>query len=264
MIEFQSAHPVRGATFFGFRILPAPLFQSTRPVWGATASHLTRRSSRRISIHAPRVGRDSSTRRSRRRASHFNPRAPCGVRPALIFFQMPTSNFNPRTPCGVRPCAAACRRRRGPDFNPRTPCGVRRWIRLLLPGTTNFNPRAPCGARPAQTRKRSPKSLFQSTRPVWGATADPRPCGRVARISIHAPRVGRDLAASELPPSIVVFQSTRPVWGATTSTTRPPKPPKFQSTRPVWGATLYTFLFFPLVVVSIHAPRVGRDVNPIF
>ena len=38
MIEFQSAHPVRGATFFGFRILPAPLFQSTRPVWGATDS----------------------------------------------------------------------------------------------------------------------------------------------------------------------------------------------------------------------------------
>ena len=173
MIEFQSAHPVRGATFFGFRILPAPLFQSTRPVWGATASHLTRRSSRRISIHAPRVGRDSSTRRSRRRASHFNPRAPCGV----------------------RPCAAACRRRRGPDFNPRTPCGVRRWIRLLLPGTTNFNPRAPCGARRCCQRTRrgrepnfnprapcgarpwlkdgdSDAKAFQSTRPVWGATAN--------------------------------------------------------------------------------------------
>ena len=124
------------------------LFQSTRPVWGATASHLTRRSSRRISIHAPRVGRDSSTRRSRRRASHFNPRAPCGV----------------------RPCAAACRRRRGPDFNPRTPCGVRRWIRLLLPGTTNFNPRAPCGARLCVRHAGDPARRFQSTRPVWGAT----------------------------------------------------------------------------------------------
>ena len=192
MIEFQSAHPVRGATFFGFRILPAPLFQSTRPVWGATASHLTRRSSRRISIHAPRVGRDSSTRRSRRRASHFNPRAPCGVRPALIFFQMPTSNFNPRTPCGVRPCAAACRRRRGPDFNPRTPCGVRRWIRLLLPGTTNFNPRAPCGARLCVRHAGDPARRFQSTRPVWGATSpNPETLAKIA-ISIHAPRVGRD------------------------------------------------------------------------
>ena len=33
----------------------------------------------------------------------------------------------------------------------------------------------------------------------------------------------------------------------------------FQSTRPVWGATLGT-LVFPLAgIISIHAPRVGRD-----
>ena len=56
-------------------------------------------------------------------------------------------------------------------------------------------------------------------------------------ISIHAPRVGRDLAASELPPSIVLFQSTRPVWGATTPQRGRRAPKK----------------------ISIHAPRVGRD-----
>ena len=60
MIEFQSAHPVRGATFFGFRILPAPLFQSTRPVWGATVCALKKIFAAGISIHAPRVGRDAT------------------------------------------------------------------------------------------------------------------------------------------------------------------------------------------------------------
>ncbi len=147
------------------------LFQSTRPVWGATASHLTRRSSRRISIHAPRAGCDLDTEKPLVHVDDFNPRTPCGVRRwASRSSDLPRQYFNPRTPCGVRPCAAACRRRRGPDFNPRTPCGVRRWIRLLLPGTTNFNPRAPCGARLCVRHAGDPARRFQSTRPVWGAT----------------------------------------------------------------------------------------------
>ena len=79
---------------------------------------------------------------------------------------------------------------------------------------------------------------FQSTRPVWGATMsalsfpvcpyhfNPRaPCGarrlpsvylwaRVV-ISIHAPRVGRDVVAAIQLYAHPRFQSTRPVWGAT-------------------------------------------------
>ena len=126
MIEFQSAHPVRGATFFGFRILPAPLFQSTRPVWGATASHLTRRSSRRISIHAPRVGRDGQH------------------------------------------CDYLC-------------CGH------------NISIHAPRVGRDATDHGSEYKKLiFQSTRPVWGATRCGLRSTRTNWISIHAPRVGRD------------------------------------------------------------------------
>ena len=78
-----------------------------------------------------------------------------------------------------------------------------------------FNPRAPCGARPRRGTTTNSTTLFQSTRPVRGATScaitalimtiyfNPRaPCG--ARppehityaghydISIHAPRAGRD------------------------------------------------------------------------
>ena len=123
-----------------------------------------------ISIHAPRVGRDSSTRRSRRRASHFNPRAPCGVRPALIFFQMPTSNFNPRTPCGVRQCAK-CSRRLAACISihaPRAGCDLD--TEKPLVHVDDFNPRTPCEVR--QCAK----------------------CSRrlAACISIHAPRAGCD------------------------------------------------------------------------
>ena len=101
---------------------------------------------------------------------------------------------------------------------------------------------------------------FQSTRPVWGATSSQHYLLRQSSISIHAPRVGRDLRCGErlgarinfnprapcgarreveLVAGVVLkFQSTRPVWGATPQKPPPPiKTNRFQSTRPVWGAT---------------------------
>ena len=56
---------------------------------------------------------------------------------------------------------------------------------------------------------------FQSTRPVKGATrgALAFPYGR--RVSIHAPREGRDQAMLKDLLSTLEFQSTRPVKGAT-------------------------------------------------
>ena len=80
----------------------------------------------------------------------------------------------------------------------------------------NFNPRAPCGARLLVTQFTHMADEFQSTRPVRGATVAvvtvlPTP----PLISIHAPRAGRDWSTcSRVLPSIT-FQSTRPVRGAT-------------------------------------------------
>ena len=102
--------------------------------------------------------------------------------------------------------------------------------------------------------------IFQSTRPVWGATrrsvvvstTDPHfnpraPCGArpesvairspATRISIHAPRVGRDELAGVAKYNQSTFQSTRPVWGD----------------RPRCGQSI------GFDSISIHAPRVGRD-----
>ena len=81
-------------------------------------------------------------------------------------------------------------------------------------------------------------------------------------VSIHAPRVGRDRKTELAGKITFLFQSTRPVWGATVAVTSINKAdPVFQSTRPVWGATNADFSLGYPIGVSIHAPRVGRDVQ---
>ena len=61
-------------------------------------------------------------------------------------------------------------------------------------------------------------SIFQSTRPAWGATARESRRDIQGAISIHAPRMGRDGRRALMWHVIVLFQSTRPAWGATKNT----------------------------------------------
>ena len=56
---------------------------------------------------------------------YFNPRAPCGARPALVFLVSFGFHFNPRAPCGARPNKSIGILATF-DFNPRAPCGARR------------------------------------------------------------------------------------------------------------------------------------------
>ena len=191
-------------------------------------------------------------------------------------------------------------------FNPRAPCGARHAPQsACYGGAGNFNPRAPCGARLIYSNARCSAYWFQSTRPVWGATLfaatqaitffsfNPRaPCGARLRgyifrdfrrwVSIHAPRVGRDLRHDLVgfPAKGVSIHAPRvgrdagegrALDGAASFNPRAPcgaRPgylqalsqlPEFQSTRPVWGATNNRVQGFLQVRVSSHAPRVGRD-----
>ena len=57
------------------------------------------------------------------------------------------------------------------DFNPRSPCGERPNRPHTSPHTTDFNPRSPCGERQMLREAYDLGSKFQSTLPVWGATA---------------------------------------------------------------------------------------------
>ena len=145
-----------------------------------------------------------------------------------------------------------------------------------------FNPRAPCGARPSIRPFVRFGSVFQSTRPVRGATRRTDKRSHHRCVSIHAPRAGRDEQALSESARDLEFQSTRPVRGATILgghfCARPPSfNPRapcgarpvgvgsadlfegFQSTRPVRGATRAVLHRSPRRTVSIHAPRAGRD-----
>ena len=145
------------------------------------------------------------------------------------------------------------------SFNPRAPCGARRFIGRLCRLRPGFNPRAPCGARPGGERCIHTKDEFQSTRPVRGAT---RPlCGdcKQPHVSIHAPRAGRDLRADNPLLSLHSFNPRAPCGarlgvGGIYMFKR-----TFQSTRPVRGATEDASAKGNKRIVSIHAPRAGRD-----
>ena len=122
---------------------------------------------------------------------------------------------------------------------------------------------------------------FQSTLPVWGATAVSGTFGQLMIISIHAPRVGSDqssftkrarernfnprspcgerLVASRQAAKASLFQSTLPVWGATSKFDFYNPLFAFQSTLPVWGATGAFLRGRKTAGISIHAPRVGSD-----
>ena len=108
-------------------------------------------------------------------------------------------------------------------------------------------------------------SPFQSSRPVWGETAEWLNLFRLKKR----------------------FQSSRPVWGETGDTVNAEVIEEFQSSRPVWGEThrradrfAVGNYFNPLAPcgarrgtdqsytqhpsISILSPRVGRDNDPLF
>ena len=78
------------------------LFQSSRPVWGATQILFGLRQPQCISILAPRAGRDMCLHPCPKRQDNFNPRAPCGARLFLSASVTLPFNFNPRAPHGAR------------------------------------------------------------------------------------------------------------------------------------------------------------------
>ena len=212
-------------------------FQSTRPVWGATGLYLQHHGRSLVSIHAPRVGRDHHRTRPAfggqvsihaprvgRDLAHelghmqmhrFNPRAPCGARPALHFavksggrvsihaprvgrdhgkydaaFDCTVSIHAPRVgrdrSFSIQPCSAM------PFQSTRPVWGATSHQRHEHCRFFSFNPRAPCGARQVILVLDATLEEFQSTRPVWGATVSRGAARTILSVSIHAPRVGRD------------------------------------------------------------------------
>ena len=116
-----------------------------------------------------------------------------------------------------------------------------------------FNPRAPCGARPADGAQQAQKEEFQSTRPVRGATALMRNVREDARVSIHAPRAGRDRLLDVWRVQGRRFNPRAPCGARRASVAHRGASDRFQSTRPVRGATHGEQQAENVSHVSIHA-----------
>ena len=115
-----------------------------------------------------------------------------GATPMQIPLPVRPIDFNPRSPCGERQLPAL---QRGTDghFNPRSPCGERHFndvYSVLLDDISIHAPRVGSDRFRFSSFRRS--GTFQSTLPVWGATADAQEQLADVEISIHAPRVGSD------------------------------------------------------------------------
>ena len=139
-------------------------------MWGATAIILHSTMLIMISIHAPRVGRDTPSSFARAVQWLFQSTRPVwgATLIDLIFASYRAISIHaPRV---------------GRD-------ATRVWRPFCM---RDFNPRAPCGARLKHERESAGNYAFQSTRPVWGATIMSTMVFAAAPISIHAPRVGRD------------------------------------------------------------------------
>ena len=82
-ITFQPTRPLRGATVcFVCLHIRRLSFQPTRPLRGATVKLVIAGVTYGISTHAPLAGRDRMSPVRPHGRSNFNPRAPCGARPA--------------------------------------------------------------------------------------------------------------------------------------------------------------------------------------
>ena len=152
------------------------MFQSTRPVRGATAFKSEGHNTLCVSIHAPRAGRDLWTHSHSYPHSNVSIHAPrAGRDPGCEITIYNDTVFQSTRPVRGATAFTAQKMRPWSSFNPRAPCGARRTRCIGLFGTpSSFNPRAPCGAR----------------RPgdIWGSKDN--------LVSIHAPRAGRDIVVA--------------------------------------------------------------------
>ena len=121
-----------------------------------------------ISIHAPRMGRDSRDLPDKSDTLHFNPRAPYGARPgraSRAYFPM---YFNPRAPYGARQARRYCNNRTHRFQSTRPVWGATAFAVGDGGDKGYFNPRAPYGARLDQVGRGAPIPYFNPRAP-YGA-----------------------------------------------------------------------------------------------
>ena len=151
VLRYVSIHAPHAGRDLGYTstVSRVSMFQSTRPMRGATDDTPPRQQRRAVSIHAPHAGRDDRTGILRQSSARFNPRAPCGARPHRSSDSRGRMRFQSTRPMRGATCSRyCCAQERGVSIH--APHAGRDYaLRAFASSTTGFNPRAPCGARPA-------------------------------------------------------------------------------------------------------------------
>ena len=170
-------------------------------------------------------------------------------------------HFNPRSPRGERPIFRVQGAENG-KFQSTLPAWGATFLFLPLLRWHVISIHAPrVGSDTISTNADNRYTIFQSTLPAWGATKHLLNRLTFFRISIHAPRVGSDSTWCASISDSRRFQSTLPAWGATAAFLAFGKAKTFQSTLPAWGATSSKPHPRLNKEISIHAPRVGSDID---
>ena len=256
-----------------------------------------------ISIHASRMGCDGKAGRRYTVSMYFNPRIPygmrlvCGVRYSMpVIFQSthpvwdattrnPSSNQSQNisihasrmgcdhTSTGTTPSTAR--------FQSTHPVWDATDFAMNHSQDCKFQSTHPVWDATTLRQQAAEPHGFQSTHPVWDATiqADTTPVNR--GISIHASRMGCDIAliAWHRVPRISIHASRMgcdaPRFGSAVSAgisihasrmgcdsasfEANERATTFQSTHPVWDATRRIFVHTHRLFISIHASRMGCD-----
>ena len=215
------------------------LFQSTRPIRGATAP-------------------PAFTNRS---MSNFNPRAPYGARLNAISSALSFGNFNPRAPYGARLCLLVV---------------GHRWLQISIHAPHTGRDVAAVPVREPVFRFQSTRPIRGAT--CDGAML-PRPstisihaphtgrdgslgflCGDVRLISIHAPHTGRDCFIHAASFAIRYFNPRAPYGARHRTTEGMAYTPHISIHAPHTGRDVRTKGVQYSQAISIHAPHTGRDV----
>ena len=167
-------------------------FQPTRPLRGATVAAAGTAQECRISTHAPLAGRDISL--VVHRVLHgISTHAPLAGRDFVGEFALgPQTYFNPRAPCGARPASQPFCGHEWP-FQPTRPLRGATSRRRALQVCGRISTHAPLAGRDVSCTVPGWSSYpFQPTRPLRGATIGNQIGDAAIAISTHAPLAGRD------------------------------------------------------------------------
>ena len=154
----------------------------------------------------------------------------------------------------------SCPGQRSKNFNPRSPCGERPWLRFLCSTSKAFQSTLPVWGATAEREATVKQRLkFQSTLPVWGATMSMDEVREHAQISIHAPRVGSDKVSRSGSSGRVDISIHAPRVGSDWVGSGDGYADGISIHAPRVGSDIPPTAGLKLSSISIHAPRVGSD-----